>query len=170
MGTTSGAPLGNPWGNNDLIPVIMITGHADAGNMGDGLKDSTDLQAWINYLLEANGISAEKNTPEAADNYEKIGRTHLYTFRDEAGIPLIVWGTQDCREGHYSVTWNVDGKDLTWFTPEHCMVLVGMDDSAVRVADPIYGNIISYERSVFESCYDSLFQQAVAICPDSAAE
>ena len=113
---------------------------------------------------------------EIADNYltkgDDLTGTPLDGLRSylDRGIPLIVWGTQDCREGHYSVTWNVDGKDLTWFTPEHCMVLVGMDDSAVRVADPIYGNIISYERSVFESSYDSLFQQAVAICPDSAAE
>lgn len=86
----------------------------------------------------------------------------------DRGIPLIVWGTQDCREGYYSVTWNVDGKDLTWFTPEHCMVLVSMDDNTVQVADPIYGSLISYDRAVFESCYDSLFQQAVAVFPNDS--
>lgn len=88
--------------------------------------------------------------------------SELFTYIDK-DIPVIVWGTQDCQPGHYSVTWNVNGEDLTWFTPEHCMVLVGYDSESVWVADPIYGDIISYDKASFESCYNSLFQQAIII-------
>ncbi|MBE6824368.1 MAG: hypothetical protein E7513_03365 [Ruminococcaceae bacterium] len=78
-------------------------------------------------------------------------------------VPVIIWGTLDCKEGYYSVTWNVDGQDLTWITPEHCMVMVGYDQEAVWIADPIYGEVVSYDREIFESCYNLLFKQAVVI-------
>lgn len=86
----------------------------------------------------------------------------LFDYIDR-GIPVIVWGTLDCREGHYSVTWNVDGKDLTWFTPEHCMVLIGYESDTVTVCDPTYGDIRSYDRELFKSRYNSLQKQAVVI-------
>ncbi len=78
-------------------------------------------------------------------------------------VPVIIWGTLDCEEGYYSVTWNVDGQDLTWITPEHCMVLVGYDQQSVWVADPIYGEVVSYDKAIFESRYDTLLKQAVVI-------
>lgn len=86
----------------------------------------------------------------------------LFPYID-AGIPVIVWGTQDCAEGHYSVTWNVNGVDLTWYTPEHCMVLVGYEESLAWVADPIYGDVRSYDRETFKSRYEALYRQAVVI-------
>ena len=86
----------------------------------------------------------------------------LFTYVDK-NTPVIVWGTQDCRPGHYSVTWNVNGEDLSWFRPEHCMVLVGYDNQSVSVADPLYGDIRSYDKATFESRYNSLFRQAIII-------
>lgn len=86
----------------------------------------------------------------------------LFAYIDK-DIPVIVWGTQDCQQGQYTVTWNVDGKDLTWFSPEHCMVLVGYSDNSVWVSDPIYGEIKQYDINVFRSCYDSLYKQAIVI-------
>jgi uncharacterized protein YvpB len=86
----------------------------------------------------------------------------LFTYIN-SNKPVVVWGTQNCAQGHYSVTWNVDGQDLTWFTPEHCMVLVGYSEDAVWVADPIYGDVRSYDLSIFKSAYNSLKKQAVVI-------
>ncbi|MCD7777619.1 MAG: C39 family peptidase [Clostridiales bacterium] len=79
--------------------------------------------------------------------------------------PVIVWGTLDCNAGHYSVTWNVDGRDLTWYTPEHCMVLCGYDyeSNEVWVGDPMNGDIRSYDMDLFETRYNELQKQAVVI-------
>ncbi len=109
-----------------------------------------------NRYLEAN------QSPLRAKNLTNTELEELFTYID-ANVPVIVWGTQNCQEGHYSVTWNVDGQDLTWFTPEHCMVLVGYDENNVWIADPIYGNTVSYDRDTFRNCYDSLYKQAVVI-------
>ena len=86
----------------------------------------------------------------------------LFPYID-AGVPVMVWGTLDCQEGHYSVTWNVNGEDLTWFTPEHCRVLIGYDSSQVWTADPYYGDIRYYPIEQFKASYDSLYKQAVVI-------
>jgi len=81
----------------------------------------------------------------------------------EAGVPVIIWGTLDCAEGYYSVTWNVDGTDISWYTPEHCRVLVGCEDGQVWTADPVYGDVRAYDIQVFESRYEDLGRQAVVI-------
>lgn len=86
----------------------------------------------------------------------------LFTYID-AGVPVIVWGTLDCAEGHYSVTWNVGGEDLTWYTPEHCMVLVGYEDGQVWAADPVYGDVRNYDINIFRSRYEALYRQAIVI-------
>ena len=81
------------------------------------------------------------------------------------GTPVVVWGTQQNRQGHYSVTWNVDGVDYTWFTPEHCMVLVGYDSESdlVSLADPMAGEIVQYDRAAFEGNYEDLGNQALIL-------
>lgn len=88
----------------------------------------------------------------------------LYSYIDQ-GIPVIVWATQYNQHGHYSVTWYVDGQSLTWFTPEHCMTLVGydLDAQTVSVADPMQGAIVEFDLLTFISNYNDLGQQAVII-------
>ena len=83
----------------------------------------------------------------------------------DSGTPVIVWATQHMQESYYSVTWNINGKDMTWRTPEHCMVLVGynMPERTVTVSDPMLGEITSYDMDLFETRYNELYQQAVVI-------
>lgn len=79
------------------------------------------------------------------------------------GVPVIVWGTYDCAEVYATPVWTVNGETITFPTPEHCMVLVGYDESTVWVADPNYGDIRAYDREIFKNRYDSLFKQAVVL-------
>ena len=86
----------------------------------------------------------------------------LFSYLND-GIPVIVWGTLDCKEGYESVTWNVDGKELSWITPEHCMVLIGYDEDNVSVADPYYGDVRTYDRELFGERFEQLYGQAVVL-------
>lgn len=112
----------------------------------------------------ANKYLSEKNSKMTAKDITGTEFEDLFNYVDN-GIPVIVWGTLDCRQGHYSVTWHVNGEDLTWFTPEHCMVLVGYDslNSLVWVGDPVHGDIRSYDKKLFKDRYNSLKKQAVVI-------
>lgn len=86
----------------------------------------------------------------------------LFQYIDSK-TPVMVWGTLDCREGYYSTVWHVDGRDLQWITPEHCMVLIGYDANSVTVADPFYGEIRTFDKETFRSGYNMLFRQAIVL-------
>ena len=88
--------------------------------------------------------------------------TGLFAFID-AGIPVILWGTFDNTEAHPGMVWNVEGRELTWITPEHCMVLAGYSRDFIWVADPTYGQLRIYSIPSFLVNYNALYRQAVVI-------
>lgn len=110
----------------------------------------------------ANKVLNAYGSPLKAVDISGKELSELFTYVDK-NTPVIVWGTQNCEPGYYSITWNVNGEDLSWFRPEHCMVLVGYDNQSVSVADPLYGDIRPYDKATFESRYNSLFRQAIII-------
>ena len=76
----------------------------------------------------------------------------------------MVWTTIDLWQGYYTATWTcTNGKTVTWYANEHCMVLLGHDATKVYVADPTHGDIRSYDRELFKTRYKELFSQAVVI-------
>ena len=85
------------------------------------------------------------------------------TAYTKANIPVMVWGTINCLKPYRSVTWTVDGKKLTWIGQEHCMVLLGIQNGRVQVADPYSGTIRLYDLTLFRDRENSLFKQAVLI-------
>ena len=126
-------------------------------------RDEGSYGCYANVIIEtAYKFLAGKDQMLIVSDSTGSTLSELYPLIDR-DVPVIVWGTQNCAEGSYTVTWNVDGQDMTWFSPEHCMVLVGYDDSSVWVADPMYGDVRSYDKTVFERSYDSLNRQAIVI-------
>lgn len=126
-------------------------------------RDEDSYGCYANVIVKtAQNIISDKQLPMTVSDLTGASLEELFDEIDN-NMPVIVWGTQDCQEGHYSVTWNVDGKELTWFTPEHCMVLTGYDENSVWVADPIYGDVRSYDKETFNHSYQSLLQQAVLL-------
>lgn len=126
-------------------------------------RDADSYGCYANVIVEAAKriiYSKHANLSVKDCTGTELKTLFRYVKKD---IPVIVWGTQNCQKGHYSVTWHVDGEDLTWFTPEHCMVLVGYDNTYVWVADPMHGDIRSYSISTFEKCYNSLYKQSIVI-------
>lgn len=110
----------------------------------------------------ANNYLSSQGSSKKARTVNGVSFSTLLQYIDN-GIPVIVWGTLECQEGYQSVTWTVDGEDLTWITPEHCMVLVGYDDKHIYVADPMTGQILNYEIDLFIECFRTLYSQAVII-------
>lgn len=78
--------------------------------------------------------------------------------------PVIVWTTINMLESEPTKTWTVNGEIVTWYSQEHCVVLIGYDYDAntVTVADPLYG-IKEYDLTTFTDRYNQMFQQAVCI-------
>lgn len=81
----------------------------------------------------------------------------------DIGVPVIIWGTMDCLEGTYTDSWEVDGETLTWYWPEHVMVMIGYSDDYIWVADPMKGKTQVFERELFNTRYEELQRQAVVV-------
>lgn len=127
-------------------------------------RDSSSYGCYAPVIKNAANkyLSAKGSSLKASDVTGK-NLEELFTSYIDKNIPVIVWGTVDNREGQYTTTWKVDGKELKWYSPEHCMVLVGYDNDKVWVADPMHGDVRSYKKSTFKDRYNSLKKQAVVI-------
>lgn len=83
----------------------------------------------------------------------------------EEGTPLVVWITQEYEEPAYreSFTWTLP--DSTQYIPYdnlHCVVVVGTEGDAYRVADPIRG-WQSVDQEVFWKSFDGMGRRAVTV-------
>lgn len=82
-----------------------------------------------------------------------------------SGTPVIVWATTFMQEPQYgqSITAEETGRRFDWIVPEHCMLLVGMDETHYYFNDPLAGKAVKYEKAAAERAYDGLGKQALAI-------
>lgn len=111
----------------------------------------------------ANKYLTEQGSKLRAKELKGVEFDALFEYT-ERGIPVLVWTTIDLWKGYYTATWTcTNGKTVTWYANEHCMVLLGHDATKVYVADPTHGDIRSYDRELFKTRYKELFSQAVVI-------
>lgn len=82
-----------------------------------------------------------------------------------SGYPVIVWATIGMSDTYKSVTWTVNGKDISWDANFHCLVLVGFnrDENVYYFADPLQKGISVYNADLFKDRYDKIGKQAIVI-------
>lgn len=126
-------------------------------------RDASSYGCYAPVIVDAANNYFSKNS-YSMSAVDKTG-TDFSTICEyiDSQTPVIIWGTRDCQQPQYTTTWEVDGEQLTWIYPEHCMVLVGYNDQYVWAADPIYGYSVAYDRDTFESRYNFLGKQAVIL-------
>ena len=81
----------------------------------------------------------------------------------DIGVPVVVWGTMNCAEGYYTDTWEADGVEVSWYWPEHAMVLIGYSDTRIWVADSLKNKVLAFDRDLFKTRYEELGKQAVVV-------
>lgn len=86
----------------------------------------------------------------------------------EDGTPVIIWGTtyseeeKNLQKPFTTIKWNIDGKDLQWISPEHCIVLIGYDaDRHVAIMSDPQRGIVEYNLDTVKSRYLALHAQCV---------
>ncbi len=115
----------------------------------------------------ANKYLATQNSRYKAVDYSGTKFENLLSIV-ESGTPVIIWGTMygekenDLRKPFTTVKWNVDGKDLQWIAPEHCMVLIGYDaDRHIAIMSDPQRGIVEYNLETVKSRYLALHAQCV---------
>lgn len=80
------------------------------------------------------------------------------------GRPVLVWVSIGMIEIVPTSSWILpNGELFTWPKNEHCMVLVGYDDTHYYLNDPYSGRQVTYRRSLVEARYEAMGQQSLVI-------
>lgn len=105
----------------------------------------------------------QQNNREKASDITGTDFANLlpYLSRDD---PVMVWATINMLPSYAGANWIQEdtGQTFTWPAQEHCLVLVGYDDSKYYFNDPYDSNgMVGYDRKLVEQRYQELGKQAV---------
>ncbi len=89
-------------------------------------------------------------------------------------IPVLIWATMDMKPSRLGSRWIIDYVDenakykigdlFTWIAGEHCLVLVGYDDTNYYFNDPYKNHgFIAYEKSIVEQRFSELGCQSIVL-------
>ena len=106
-----------------------------------------------------------------SDTYEVIDETGSEIFElveryIEHDMPVIFWACINMRRPVVGPSWKLldSGKEFTWISNEHCMLLVGYDDEMYYFNDPYDNNgLIGYAKKTVEDRYAAQHRQAIGI-------
>ena len=80
------------------------------------------------------------------------------------GRPVLVWVSIGMLEIIPTSEWILpNGELFTWPGNEHCMLLVGYDESHYYLNDPYTGRQVKYPRQLVEARYESMGHQSLVI-------
>ena len=107
-----------------------------------------------NKYFKVNNMSAVAKNISGTDFKEILGMV-------AQGDPIVIWNTIDMRQPYESKTYVFNGKEYTWMSPEHCVVITGYDlnKNIVYIMDPMEGNI-TRNLETFQSRYEEMHSQA----------
>lgn len=115
-----------------------------------------------------------------ADSYFKsIGKSDLWYAENLSGCapellyaqilrgnPVVIWATSDWVMPTVNAVWTGrNNETIAWLYPEHCLTLIGFDQSnkTVTVSDDGTGTSYSISMSTFESVFKGMGSQAVIL-------
>lgn len=80
------------------------------------------------------------------------------------GTPVILWATMEMRPVGSGRRWFLsDGRQFTWPSGEHCLLLVGYSATEYYFNDPRHGATVAYDKRAVESAYAALGKQSLAV-------
>lgn len=114
VASTSGVmDMGFGEDSGKLIPTFMLTGQSDLEFLLPDLWNSESLPEWANYFLKANGAvgTLDKHDSYQMTKIHSFDRSEIYTWNNEAGIPVFSWGmtlmrAHNCYAGEMELLWD----------------------------------------------------------------
>ncbi len=89
-------------------------------------------------------------------------------------IPVMVWATTNMDEPYIRKYWTVDyvdeevsdaqiGDTEQWLQNEHCMVLIGYDETNYYFADSLADEVSAFDKETSKDKYEKLGSQAIVV-------
>ena len=80
------------------------------------------------------------------------------------GVPVMVWATMEMRPVSSGRVWFLpDGRQFVWPAGEHCLLLVGYNETEYLFNDPRHGAVVAYDKASVEVAYASLGMQSLVV-------
>lgn len=162
--------------NVSVKDVVGKTPFSELHETNSGLTGKNPAQSFIGDPTSQSGFGCyapvvvnvlnsffQQDNQKKATNITGTDFANLlpYLSRDD---PVIVWATINMLPSYAGDNWILEdtGQTFTWLAQEHCLVLVGYDDSKYYFNDPYDSNgMVGYDRSLVEKRYQELGKQAV---------
>ena len=138
-------------------PAESFVGNPRSSSGGYGCYASAIVKALKKYLGSGDKY-LDLTGAELADLAENYVRN---------GIPVIVWATSGMKKPYLRTSWTATdtGRFIKWYSPFHCLLLVGFDKDYYYFNDPQAGKEVKYARSTSEDRFNFMGKQAIAILP-----
>lgn len=142
---STGYQDGDPW----------TTYVGDATGWGLGCYAPCVVKTGNDYINSVFGSHLVRDV-----SYKKLSDYEKYI---DEGTPVILWGMLDM-EWSPDLAWaaRIDGKNVTWYSRSHCLVLIGYTEDDYIFCDPLQG-IMYYDKYKVLDCFTALFKQACII-------
>ena len=128
----------------------------DPGTVGGYICGTEAICKAANDYLKAQGSSLH------AIDISGVSFDELYQFIENK-TPVVVWVMLEMAIRGETKGWYTQlGEYVEWSTNDHGAVLIGYDEEAVTIADPICGEI-QYSRQQFETVFSSRGNKCVIL-------
>lgn len=129
---------------------------------GGNPRDNTGFGCFAPALCNAMNKALQYVPYQAETIYGKPLEKLCEEYIDN-DIPVIIWASIDMAELHVNSFWTINGRFILWKSPEHCLVLIGYDDSHYYFNDPTKGKNVRYSKESVAKAYKQMGRQAVVI-------
>ena len=83
-------------------------------------------------------------------------------------IPFTIWATCDMRDYTKTTLKIIDtGETISWYSPNHCLLLVGYDAKYYYFSDSAYGKVTKFSKDRVNYMYDLLGRKSLLLVPKS---
>ncbi len=134
------------WGN----PKVGFVGDVTGKNPGSSI-DPVALAPIINEYLPGKALDL------TGCDYDDLESTL------SSGRPVVIWVTQNFTETIQSRKWMRSGEVVTSFSPQHTVLLTGMDEKVLYYNDPLTGEKnASVDKLIFKSIWTKMGNKALS--------
>ena len=135
--------------------------------LGAGQLDAAHMAA-MDLYFEA------QNSPKRAKPLKNVTLAQLCEDYTKNDIGVMVWATTDMQEPvEDQSVWVVnytdenavthEGDTFSWPGHEHCLVLIGYDETKYYFSDSVAGEVSSWDKALCEQRFQQLGSQAIVV-------
>lgn len=145
----------------DMHSAMAGTAYAGFGIYAPAMAKS------MNKFFTAVG-SKQKATALEGISLAELCKTYI-----DNDIPVMVWATTWMDEPYVASSWVVDyvdenaraqiGDTVSWMQHEHCLVLIGYDETQYYFADSYKGAVSNFDKDLCQLRYEQIGTMAIVV-------